>query len=118
MNRREEIYLLRPMWAEYLRAKGHKVKGDAEQISVLHSRNGRTSYRWILEVSEAPTLKFGRAEQGWLRQQLKCARRTREKAYLVVGFLVAPPRIVVVPVVAALKARHVRCDRGGIAWDI
>jgi len=27
------------------------------------------------------------------------------------------PRVVVVPAVAALKAGHVRCDRGGIAWD-
>jgi hypothetical protein len=121
MSREGAVGLLRDSWQGYLEARGHQVHGKAVGagwgLGVLRSHSGKTGYRWLLRVSEGPMLRLGAANRAGVRRELQEARRAKEQTYLVAGFLRDPPRIVVIPALAAVKAGCVRCDRGGIAWD-
>jgi len=84
---------------------------------VVRSRDGsKVRYRWLLLVGEQPIRRLNKSERVEIRHHLNQAKKERERAYLVVGFRRAPRRIVVLPADAALKARRVRSDKGGIAW--
>ena len=118
MSIRIVLGLLRETWVAYLLKQGHRVTKTPRNVTVVRSRNGsRGCYRWLLWVSENPTRSFSRPERAEIRMQLRQADRRRETAYLVVGFLCEPRRIVVVPAAAALKAGQVGSDKGGIAWE-
>jgi hypothetical protein len=71
----------------------------------------------MLRVSDSPTHRLNRPDTTAIHQCLRESRHRKEQCYLVVGFLREPGRIVVVPAAAALKARRIRSDKGGLAWE-
>lgn len=52
-----------------------------------------------------------------IRSHLRQAKQKKENVYLVVGFVHEPKRIVVLPADAALKAKCINSDKGGIDWN-
>ena len=118
MSDRTMLDLLRDSWLACLLKDCHRVAGARGATIVIRSRNGKNRrYRWLLWVSDGPTRRFSRSEQADICQHLAQAKRHREAAYLVVGFLPEPRRIVVLPASAAMRAGYVRSDKGGIAWE-
>ena len=110
--------VLRDSWLACLLKESHRVAGGRGATALVRSRNGNNRrYRWLLWVSDSPTRTFSRYEQADICRHLAQAKRHREAAYLVVGFLPEPRRIVVLPASAAMRAGCVRSDKGGIAWE-
>lgn len=84
---------------------------------MVKSRDGRkVRYRWLLLIGKQPIHRLNKSERAEIRHHLNQAKKEREHAYLVVGFSREPRRIVVLPADAALKAKRVRSNKGGIAW--
>jgi len=118
MNTYLAIDLLKEKWLDCLSKQGHYILNRDGTITIVRSRNGKKGrYRWLLQVSENPTRVFSRSELAGIRQHLRQAKQAKESTYIVVGFLIEPRRIVVVPAAAALKAGCVRSGKGGIAWE-
>ena len=67
--------------------------------------------------AECSKLRLDKSCQTDIRDHLRRARARKETTYLVMGFLREPRRIVVIPADAALRAKCIRSDKGGIAWD-
>ena len=112
------LELLRDSWLACLLKECHRVAGVRGAAALIRSRNGNNRrYRWLLWVSEDPTRRFSRSEQAGIRRHLAQAKRHSEAAYLVVGFLPEPKRIVVIPAAVVLKTGCVRSDKGGITWE-
>jgi hypothetical protein len=118
MSDRIMLDLLKDSWLACLLKDCHRVAGESGATAVIRSRNGKNRrYRWLLWVSEGRTRRFSRSEQAGVRRHIAQAKRHREAAYLVVGFLPEPRHIVVLPASAAMRAGCVRSDKGGIAWE-
>jgi hypothetical protein len=105
-------------WRNYLEEHGHRIYQAGSSFNVIRSRNGdKARFLWLLLIGEQQIRRLNKSEQVEIQHYLKQAKKEREHAYLVVGFRRAPRRIVVLPADAALKARRVRSDKGGIAWS-
>jgi hypothetical protein len=113
-----QLELLRDSWLAYLLGQGHRVVEAQGNIVVIRSRNGsRRRFRWLLMACEEPACAFSREERARLHREIALALRSQEKPYIVVGFAGKSRRIVVIPAAVALRARRVRSDVGGIAWE-
>ena len=118
MNLRHTLDCLEAKWLEYLRQRGHYIYKARPCMHGIRSRNGKkVRYRWLLLAGQGSKHTFNGFELSNVRRHLKQAEKLGEAAYLVVGFAQGPRRIIVLPAEAALNARHVFADRGGIAWD-
>jgi hypothetical protein len=85
---------------------------------MIRSRNDKKNrYRLLLLVGQNRKRPLSNSELSKIHYHLKQAKREKEAAYLVVGFLQKPRRIIVLPANSALEARCVYSDKGGIAWD-
>ncbi len=109
---------LETSWQEYLKNRGHFIYRTRTCLPVIKSRNDRkTRYRWLLLVGQNRKRPLSKSELSKIHYNLKQAKREKEAAYLVVGFLQEPRRIIVLPANSVLEARCVNSDKGGIAWD-
>jgi len=105
-------------WRNYLEEHGHRIHKGGDGFSIVRSCNSnKVRYRWLLLVGEQPIRRLNKSERVEIRHHLNHVKKEREHAYIVVGFLGEPRRIVVLPADAALKAGRVRSDKGGIYWD-
>jgi hypothetical protein len=118
MNLDDALGCLETEWRDYLEERGHRIHYIGSCFRILKSRNHKKArYRWLLLVSEVSKRLFSKEEQGYIRHQLSQAKTLKEATYLVAGFVKEPSRIIVIPARAALKAGHIRSDKGGIAWE-
>jgi hypothetical protein len=118
MNIIRALSCLEAKWCDYIKQRGHRVHKSKNHFRVLRSRNAnKVRYRWLLLVSEVPKRFLSKTDQVYIRHQLAQAKPRKEATYLVAGFVKEPSRIVVLPADAALKAGHIRSDKGGIAWE-
>lgn len=118
MNPDGKLGSLKAKWQELLDKSGHNIRQKRTSPDVISSRNGfRKKYRWILMTSENARRTFTKFEQSHIRHNLKQAQAQLETAYLVVGFVEEPRKIIVIPAKTALNASFVRSDKGGITWD-
>lgn len=105
-------------WRKYLEARGHCIYQAGISLGVVRGCDAnKVRYRWLLLVGKQPIRRLNRSEQAEIRHHLVQAKKEREHAYLVVGFMQEPRRIIVLPADVALKAKRVRSDKGGIAWN-
>ena len=110
--------LLEAKWRDYLEKRGHRVCRVSYPFAGLTSRNHRKQrYRWLLVPAERSQLKLDESYRAGIQYHLGRAKARQETTYLVAGFLREPRRIVVIPANTALRARCIRSNRGGIAWD-
>jgi hypothetical protein len=115
----DTLYHLETKWRDYLKERGDQVSQEARHFTVLTRRNHKKQrYRWLLLSSAGHSkLTPGKSCRAEIHYHLRQAKTRKEATYLVVGFTKEPRRIVVLPANAALKARCIRPDKGGIAWD-
>ncbi len=96
---------------------GHAMQ-LTDDVRVVRSHDQkRRAYRWLLLVGNTPEHVLDRRGRNWLQGQLGLARASRERGYLVIGFLGEPSRIVVLPAQKVLRDGRLCLDKGGIAWD-
>jgi hypothetical protein len=118
MNPNSTQGCLKAKWRELLDKGGHHIHLKTSHRNIIRSRNGfKKKYRWILLTGEDAKHTLTKSEQLHIRHHLKQAEAGLETAYLVVGFIGEPKRIVVLPAGTALNVSSVRSDKGGIAWD-
>ena len=118
MNSNDARGCLETKWRDYLKERGHRVSQEAYPFLVLTSRDGTgRRYRWLLVAAEGSKVRLSQSCRTGIQYHLRQAKAQKETAYLVAGFLPEPRRIVVVPAGAALQAKCIRSDKGGIAWD-
>jgi hypothetical protein len=118
MDSNQSLNCLKAKWRELLEDRGHDIYPEQTSPNVIRSRNGfRKRYRWILLIGNDTKRTLTKSEQLHVRRHIERAEARREAAYLVVGFVVWPRRIIVLPAKGALNASFVRSDKGGIAWD-
>ena len=118
MNLNPVLDCLKAKWRELLDRRGHNIYQKQTSPDVIRSRNGfKKRYRWILLTGGDAKRTLTKSEQLHIRHHLKQAEAQRETAYLVVGFLEEPRRIIVIPARTILNASFVRSDKGGIAWE-
>ncbi|MCX5637305.1 MAG: hypothetical protein NTX52_06385 [Planctomycetota bacterium] len=119
MNTNGALGCLETKWRDYLKERGHQFSHEARHFTVLISRNHKKQrYRWLLLPSAGHSkLTLGKSCQAEIHYHLRQAKARKETTYIVVGFTKEPGRIIVLPANAALKARCIRSDKGGIAWD-
>jgi hypothetical protein len=118
MNPNGQLSCLKARWQELLERRSHNICQKQISPNVIRSRNGfRKRYRWILLIGNDTKRTLTKSEQLHVRRHIERAEARREAAYLVVGFVVWPRRIIVLPAKGALNASFVRSDKGGIAWD-
>ena len=117
MNLNDVLSCLEAKWRNYLEEHEHRIYQAGSSLDVIRSRNSdKARFRWLLLIGEQPVHRLNKPEQAYIHQHLKRAKTQKEATYLVVGFVQEPRRIIVLPADAALKARCVRSDKGGIAW--
>jgi hypothetical protein len=118
MSLNQHLSCLYNKWQKLLENRGHRIYQKQTSPNVIKSRNSfKKRYRWILLTGEDAKRTFTKSEQLHIRHHLKQAEAQRETAYLVVGFVEEPRRIIVLPARTALNASFVRSDKGGIAWE-
>jgi hypothetical protein len=117
MDSNQSMGCLKAKWQQLLERRGHSIYQKRTFPDVIRSCNGFKKYRWILLTGEDTKRTLAKSEQLHIRRHLKQAEARREKAYLVVGFMGGPRRIIVLPARTALNASFVRSDKGGIAWE-
>lgn len=112
------LCFLKTKWQSYIEKRGHYIYKSKPDTGLVRSRNRcKKRYRWLLMVSKRAIHRLSISEQAYIRQNILQAKIRGEAVYLVVGFTRLPRRIVVLPAKAALKAKCVRSDKGGIAWE-
>ena len=117
MNLNDVLGCLEAKWRKYLEEHGHHIYQAGSSFNVIRSRNAnKTRYRWLLLTGHCPERLLSMSEQRNIRSHLRQAKQKKENFYLVVGFAYEPRCIVVLPADAALKAKRIRSDKGGIAW--
>jgi len=118
MDLNQQLICLNAKWQELLDRGDHRIYRIANHPDIIRSHNGfRKRYRWILLIGRNSKRTLSKPEQLHIRHHLKQAEAQRETAYLVVGFVGEPRRIIVLPARTALNASFVRSDKGGIAWE-
>jgi hypothetical protein len=118
MDLNQAMSCLKAKWQELLEHRGHNIYQKQTSPNVIRSRSGfKKRYRWILLTGGDTKRTLTKSEQLHIRHHLKQAEAQRETAYLVVGFVGEPRRIIVLPATTVLNASFVRSDKGGIAWD-
>lgn len=117
MNLNNVLSCIETKWRNYLEGHGHRIRRAGSNLNIIRSRNSnKVRYRWLLLVGHCHDRLLSRSDQADIRSNLRQAKQEKENVYLVVGFVHRPKRIVVLPADAALKAKRVRSDKGGIAW--
>lgn len=118
MNPNSTLGCLEVNWRNYLEEHGHRIYQAGSSFTIVRSRDGsKVRYRWLLLVGQQPIRRLNKYEREEIRHHLNQAKKEREHAYVVAGFPREPRRIVVLPADVALKARRVRPNKGGIAWN-
>jgi hypothetical protein len=113
-----QLSCLNAKWQELLDRGDHRIYHIANHPNIIRSHNGfRKRYRWILLIGENSKRTLTKSEQLYIRHHLRRAEAQRETAYLVVGFMQEPKRIIVLPARTVLNISFVRSDKGGIAWE-
>jgi len=109
---------LKTKWQSYLDFRGHYIYRSKQGADLVISKNShKMRYRWLLLVSGQAIRRLSVSEQAHIHRHIRQANTHNDAAYLVVGFTPEPRRIVILPAKAALKAKCVRSDTGGIAWE-
>jgi len=109
---------LEDSWLTLLVEQGHDPLAQPLQLGVMHFRNGKgKTFRWLLILSSEAVRVLSTEEKALIRWHVSQARKIGERAFLVVGFLSEPKRIVVMLASRALRAAGIWKDRGGIAWE-
>lgn len=118
MNQNSELGCLKAKLLELLDKGGHQIRLKTSHPNVIRSRNGlKRRYRWILLTGGDVRRTLTKLEQLHIRHHLRKAEAQLEQAYLVIGFMTEPKKIVVLPARTALNASFVHSDKGGIAWE-
>jgi len=118
MSRDYALAHLKREWSDYLEKHGHHIYSTPGEVGIIQSRNSKKArYRRLLLISRRPVCGLGISRQAHIRRHLEKAKAQREAAYLVVGFVAEPGRIVILPAETALKDGRIRSDKGGIAWE-
>ena len=105
-------------WTAFLKRHGHCMKEHLQGPDTLVSRNGKgRDYRWILRSANDKSVLLKAAEHKEIRRQLRLARNSGQRAYVVVKFSQPANKVVVVPAVGMLKDKRLASDKGGISWD-
>ena len=119
MNLNDVSASLEAKWRSYLEKQVHYIYQAGTDLRTVRSRNGsKRRYRWLLLYGQRPKRILSKSEQAYIHQNLRQAKTQKEATYLVMGFVLEPKRIIVIPADAALKAGYVRSDKGGIAWNV
>ena len=117
MSLNDILSCLESKWRIYLEQRGHYIYQARNSACVIRSRNSnKAKYRWLLLAGKGSRRVLSKSEQAYIRQHIKQAKARKDAPYLVVGFVQEPRRVVILPAEAALGARCVRSDKGGIAW--
>ena len=105
-------------WTCYLELHGHGVKANRNAMDVLLSqdRQGKR-YRWLLQCEASDSLLMSPQERRVLRCQVRLARKSREKCFLVVKFGHPGGKAVIVPSAQAQHLRRLDAAKGGIPWE-
>ena len=118
MARYSDIRSLAWEWASYLEERGHGVALEADDWSVLLSRNGQgIRYRWLLLCAKRPVRRLTAIEREGIERQLRKARRAGERVYVVLRFERPEGRLLVMPAARALEEARLKSTSGGIPWD-
>ena len=118
MRSNHTLCFLKAKWRKYIKERGHYIYRSKPDTGLVRSGNRcKERYRWLLMVSKRAIHRLSISEQAHIYQHIKEAKNRNDAVYLVVGFTREPRRIVVLPAKAALKAKCVRSDKGGIAWE-
>ena len=105
-------------WACYLELHGHRVTQRPHQTEVLvsHDRQGRR-YRWLLRCEAGDSLLLSPEDRREVRCQVRLARKSREKCFLVLKFGHPGGKAVIVPSAQAQHLRRLDAAKGGIPWE-
>ncbi|MCP4259348.1 MAG: hypothetical protein GY774_17835 [Planctomycetes bacterium] len=118
MNLNDTLHCLEVGWQKYLKNRGHYIYRGEIYLPVIRSRNHKKGrYHWLLLVGHGLKRTLSKPELSTIHQHLKQAKKQKEAAYLVVGFIQEPRRVVILPAETALKTGYIRSDKGGIAWE-
>jgi hypothetical protein len=104
-------------WTCYLEMHGHGVKANRNAADILVSQDRRGNrYRWSLRCEADDSFLLSPVDRRVLRSQVRLARRSREKCFLVVKFGHPGGKAVIVPAAQAQHLRRLDAAKGGIPW--
>jgi hypothetical protein len=104
-------------WGAFLQLRGHSLRGHRRDPSILRSRNGRISYRWLFLYSDHTTRALTPIERERIQRQRRAGRVAGEQVFVVVKFERPFAKVVVLPASAIAELRRLRADKGGISWE-
>ena len=105
-------------WTCYLELHGHDVKACKSPADILVSQDRRGNrYRWLLRCEAGDSLLMSPEDRRILRCQVRLARKSREKCFLVVKFGHPGGKAVIVPAAEAQHLRRLDAATGGISWE-
>jgi len=118
MNDEKLLQILAKTWQAYLRQQGHFLYKTYDEQLYKSRNSNRTRYNWLLLISKEPVRHLQHRELDHIRSVMEHTSQKNERCYLVAGFAIEQPRIVVLPVSKAVKTGFIQADVGGIDWDI
>ena len=105
-------------WTCYLELHGHGVKANESAMGILVSQDRQGNrYRWLLRCQAGESLLLSLRDRRILRCQVRLARKSREKCFLVVKFGHPGGKAVIVPAAQAQHLRRLDAAKGGIPWE-
>ena len=105
-------------WTCYLEMHGHEAKANRNVADVLVSQDRQGDrYRWLLRCEASDSLMLSPEDRRDLRCQVRLARKSREKCFLVVKFGHPGGKAVIVPAAQAQHLRRLDAAKGGIPWE-
>jgi hypothetical protein len=105
-------------WTCYLELHGHGMKANRNAADILVSQDRQGNrYRWLLRCEPSDSLLLSSEDRRDLRCQVRLARKSREKCFLVVKFGHPGGKAVIVPAAQAQHLRRLEGAKGGIPWE-
>ena len=105
-------------WTCYLELHGHGVKANRNAAGILVSQDRQGNrYRWLLWCEAGDSLLMSPEDRRELRCQVRLARKSRERCFLVVKFGHPGGQAVIVPAAQAQHLRRLDAAKGGIPWE-
>ena len=104
-------------WIDFLHDRGHRVKllKETPNVVVSHSKKDK-SFRWLLFVAAGRVKVLRPYERRNLADEIRNARKAKQKPYVVVRFELPEAKAVIKPADKVLQTGRVGSARGGIAW--
>jgi len=117
MKEQNSVELLRQAWIDFLQQKGHKVNVPEGCGSVVTSHSPEhNSFRWLLFAAEGRIKKLNLSQTRQLAEEVKLAKKQRQKPYVVVRFIVPEPKVIIKPADKVLETGGIDSAIGGIPW--